>query len=244
LSTTTTSAGDEDQWRSFFAAAKISLDAAESADRELRLRVGSAFNVFDWIEPQENDLSRIMRDLLDSQGSHGQGDIFLQAALDKLFHLPTDIKASEFGHSIVITEAPTNELRRIDILINAKSGFSGIAIENKPWAEEGEEQLEDYAEYLRERYGGRSFCLIFLHGPNVGEPKSLKEETRSALESERRFQTIPYYSPSGASLHQWLVRCVEICQADKVRWFLRDFASYVADRFKSVEEEATTNVAR
>ena len=242
MSITTTSAGDEDQWRSFFAAAKISLDAAESADRELRLRVGSGFNVFDWIEPQENDLSRIMRDLLDSQGSHGQGDIFLQAALDKLFQLPTDIKASEFSHSIVITEAPTYDGRRIDILIDAKSRLSSIAIENKPWIGESQEQLEDYAKYLRQRHSGRSFCLIFLHGPNNAEPKSLKKETRAALEFERRFQTIPYYSPSGASLHQWLIRCAEICQADKVRWFLRDFASYVADQFQSVEEDVS-NVA-
>jgi hypothetical protein len=204
MPSTTTIHPDEDQWRSFFTAARISLDAAESADRELRLKVGAAFNVFDWIRPKENELSDILRDLLDPQGSHGQGEIFLQLALNELFKLPSATKPAEFAHPIVIREAPTYDGRRIDLLIGATSRLLSLAIENKPWAEEGDDQLEAYATYLRQRYGDQSFCLIFLHGPNI-EPQSLKAETRRRLESETRFQTIPYYSLSGSSLHRWIV---------------------------------------
>ena len=201
------------------------------------MKVGLAFNVFDWIQPKESDLSDILRDLLDPQGSHGQGGIFLRLALDELFKLSSAAKHTEFSRSVVIREAPTYEGRRIDILIDPGTRLGSIAIENKPWAEEGEDQLEDYANYLRQRHSEQSFCLIFLHGPD-SEPKSLKPETRRMLESQTCFQTIPYYSSSGTSLHQWIVRCAEICQAEPVRWFLRDFASYVADEFPPVEKDA------
>src|SRR5438067_1440936 len=140
VSSSTTTHADEHQWQSFFTAARISLDAAESADRELRLKVGSAFNVFDWIRPKENDLSDILRDLLDPQGSHGQGRIFLHLALSELFKLPSDTKPAEFTRPTVIREAPTYDGRRID-LIDAGSRLLSLAIENKPWAEEGKDQL-------------------------------------------------------------------------------------------------------
>jgi hypothetical protein len=39
------------------------------------------FNLFDYIEPNENRLSDIMADLLRSDGPHGQGSIFLEAFL-------------------------------------------------------------------------------------------------------------------------------------------------------------------
>jgi hypothetical protein len=238
LSGITTTVSDKEQWRAFFAGAEIVTKAADSADRKVRLMTGSGFNVFDWIRPIENDLSDIIRDLLDPLGSHGQGDIFLKTAFDELFVLPSDIKFSDFTHPTVIREAATFENRRIDIRIdaNANSQFSSIAIENKPWTGEGEQQLDDYAKYLERRSKNRSFCLLVIYGQDL-KLSSLRPETRKALEAEHRFHAIPYRCSSGVSLHRWLTRCAEKCHADKVRWFLRDFADYVADQFPEIEKD-------
>lgn len=234
LSNAIVTGGEEErQWTAFFASAKICLDAAEAADQELRLRIGSAFSVFDWIRPGEVRLSAILRDILDPQGSHGQGNLFLRLALEELFELPVDVEPSEFGPVTIIAEAPIDNGRRIDLLIKFDSPPANVAIENKPWAAEGESQLEAYSGYLQRKYreGGSPFCLIFLHGPGI-KPRSINPERRAALEKDGRFQTIPYYSSSGRCLHSWLVRCAETSHSDKLRWFLRDFADYVAKRFE------------
>ena len=225
---------ETDNWRSFFSAAWIVIDAAGAADKRLRQEAGSAFSIFDWIKRSEHGLSAIIRDLLDPNGSHGQQEIFLQLAVKQLFDLPPDMALDNLTPCTVVAEQRTYEGRRIDLLIDFGSQ-AGIGIENKPWADEGNKQLEAYAEYLCKRYKGKSYSLIFLHGQEA-EAKSLPDEIKKKLEPERRFQMIPYSSPSGRSLHSWLVRCAEVCQADKVRWFLRDFANYVATQFTHTQE--------
>lgn len=220
-----------DGWRTFFSAAHLVVDASSSADRKLRLQAGTGFNVFDWIDPSENDLSNIIGDLLAPQGSHGQGKAFLDLAVHQLFPLPKADQPDDLNRCVIVREAGTYHGRRIDLLIDFAA--SAIGIENKPFAGEAQDQLKDYADWLSERFSG-SFSLIFLHGPDV-RAGSLGREWRQKLKEEDRFREVPYYSQTERSLHQWLVRCAEICHSDKVRWFLRDFANYVAGRFPPVE---------
>jgi hypothetical protein len=227
--------GDLDSWRTFFHVAEAVLHAGESADRRLRLQLGSGFNVFDWIGPKENGLSAILADLLDPEGTHGQSDTFLKLALENLFVVPMDVKPVDTRHCVVIREAGTADGRRIDLLIDADSRRASIAIEKKPWADEGEEQLEAYAKYLSQRHNGESYCLIFLYGQSA-TVRSLSKELRTKLDSEGRFQTVPYYHSTGSSLYGWLVESAKICQAEKVRLFLQDFADYVATEFKDAKK--------
>jgi len=35
-----------------------------------------------------------------------------------------------------------------------------------------------------------------------------------------------------SGLVAWLDQCIECCEAESVRWFLRDFRSYVMERFE------------
>lgn len=217
----------QDDWRSFFVTAQIVTGATERAERLLRLHTGAGFNTFDWIGPTENRLSDILRDFLDPKGDHGQGDVFLRLALEKLVPLRVDALPVQSDLCVVSREAHTYNGRRLDLLLDF--GKTVIGIENKPFASESLDQLSDYASYLSDRSRGE-YCLIFLHGPAMAA-QSIAPDRRRALEAEGRFRSVPYMSSTEPSLHDWLTGCVAACRSEKVRWFLIDFAEYVATQF-------------
>jgi hypothetical protein len=222
----------EGDWQTFFGNARIVLDATSAAERSLRLWAGIGFNVFDWIQPNENSLSDIIRDLLDSQGSHGQGDSFLKLATEGLLPLPAGLLPGDLQKCKVVREARTHEGRRIDLMLDF--GGTAIGIENKPFIGESQDQLTHYSRYLEDRFKG-NFYMVFLHGSGM-KSGSLEPKLRAKLEAEGRFRDVPYYSQSAPSLHNWLVKCAAHCQADKVRSFLMDFADYVSKTFRLYEE--------
>ena len=86
------------------------------------------FSVFDYIDPDENRLSEMLRDLLDPSGTHGQGPKFLTSFLTKI-GLP---QRSVYKECRVKREDLTHASRRVDITIRLDD--FAIGIENKPWA--------------------------------------------------------------------------------------------------------------
>lgn len=220
----TTNVGD---WHSFFSAAQIITDSVSKADKLLQLHLGSSFNVFDFIQPDENRLSDLLRDLLDPSGRHGQGEIFLKLAIQNL--LPAfSIDCTALKHCKVIREAVTRDGRLIDLVLDF--GVCGIGIENKPFAAEQPDQLADYADHLQRQFDGR-FCLMFLHAPGF-RSNSLGESRRDLLQAAGQFSEVPYNARGTASLHAWLENCAAASQSEKIRLFLLDFATYVQMRFK------------
>lgn len=144
----------------------------QHTDRLLATR----FNVFDYIRANENRLSDIIRDLLDANGTHGQGDAFLKefiAALYGLMPPPWEFKS-------VLREKATSLIeshrRRLDIVIDLKS--FGIGIENKPWAGEQDHQIGDYVADLERRFAG-NYKIVYL-SPG-GEPMSIDETAKRKL---------------------------------------------------------------
>jgi hypothetical protein len=67
---------------------RAELEQARGAIEEFERKQAGRFNVFAFIEPDENRLSDILADLLDPRGSHGQGDGFLRLFADKLWSSP------------------------------------------------------------------------------------------------------------------------------------------------------------
>ena len=121
----------------FYRAAKQRLDPFFSTD----------FNVFKVIRPNENRLSEIIADLLDPDGSHGQRRRFLDAFLRRIKPNALENLLKQEPRSVTCESQTVyieNSQRRIDILV-AFENF-GLAIENKPWATDQEEQLADYKE--------------------------------------------------------------------------------------------------
>jgi hypothetical protein len=219
----------KDRLDRYYAVIKPKLDSCRLERQKLDRSEATRFTVFDYVDPDENRLSDILHGLLDPLGSHGQGSAFLSSFLTELGLQKLAVNRS----CRVKREDRTCADRRIDIIIEL-DGFC-IGIENKPFACEGDEQLSDYRKYLQQRYKGE-YMLVYLPG-NGSAPISLQKSELAVLQAAGKFRSLAYRT----DLLRWLERCCEDCKADKVRWFLRDFAAYVQRTFElsDVDEESS-----
>ena len=168
---------------------------------------------FELLNPSENTLSRVVGDLFDPKGSHGQGPLFLNALLVKL-GLPR-VGVRDFIS--VGREVLTQQRRRIDLVIETPAVLLGI--ENKPWAGQQCNQLSDYLRDLKARAGKKRSVLVFL---------SDQEEKTAKGEVAR----MPYQAvDEGPSLYAILAETVEKIRADRSRFCVRDFMRYIELHF-------------
>lgn len=225
------------QYERFFDGLAPRLETARTLERELDSRLARRFSAFDYLRTDELGLSRIVGDLLDPRGAHGQGPLFLKTLLDGLqvFDAPDDLSRAH-----VTLEETIDDDRRLDIHVHVDERH-GLAIENKPWAGDQKDQVKDYLDWLKRRY--RRFVLIYL-SPR-GEPPdtySVRLSTLKRLEAGRRFVIMPYHD-NGAredefdgfrtdySLTRWMADCRKQCDVDKLRWFLREAETWCEREF-------------
>jgi hypothetical protein len=180
-------------------------------------------NVFNYIEPDENRLSDILRDLLDPKGPHGQGNTFLQQFVAKIPGQSIVVGPCSVFRENVTSRIPSH-LRRIDILVDF--GDFGLAIENKPWAGDQKDQIGDYVSHLERRFAGK-FVIVYLT-PNEAKPTSIDPRECERLRQEKKLLLWAY----PGALRGWLANCYKECDAETVRIFLRNFIQYVDDRFR------------
>lgn len=218
----------------FFAGLGPVVAAARRAQAVLDRRVAPRFSVFDYFKERETDLSRAFGGLLDPAGTHGQGDVFLRLFLDEIYcslddNLHSDFPCSDTQECKVYLEHPANG-RKIDIVLKMQDKH-WVGIENKPWADEQPDQIKDYMTYLQRRKEGAdggSAWLLYLSGDG-SDPKTAE----GMLEPEHCL-TMPYRTRDGKppSVENWIRRCGEQCEAERVRWFLKDFLEYVEGNFE------------
>lgn len=181
------------------------------------------FNVFDYINPDENRLSDIIADMLDPKGKHGQFDLFLRSMLRQCCVVIHELTIS----ARIFREASTSyleaDLRRIDIRVDF--GTFGIGIENKPWAGEQPNQMRDYFLDLERQYHGR-FLLLYLSGS--GDPPTSAAPGELDFRAERGQYRFSSYRED---LANWLEECERECESERFKWFLKDFRSYILRRF-------------
>ena len=215
----------------FFSNLDFRLEIQSATQRQLDRHLAGQFNVFEFIEPDENRLSAILAMLLNPRGAHGQQGLFLKLFLARLG------RGSEPGldDARVVREALTHTitsfLRRIDILVT--TGSLTLAVENKVNSAEQEYQLRDYHEHIQ-GLGQKDYCLVFLT-PDGRKATSIPEETASKLRSEHRLLELSYSN----DLHAWLEECRRWCEADRIRHFLANFIRYIEDHISvnQAEEE-------
>ena len=228
-------AGTKDDLESFFGHLDYRLKLHEKMNAAVQPLLATKFNVFDFIIPDENKLSDILACLLNPQGEHAQGGVFLEGFL----HFVCDKKFNtiDAGPVVVTREERTGLIernrRRIDILIDIE-GFMpqdnlGVGIENKPWAGEQPEQMSDYLKQLRGKYGDQ-FKLIYF-SPTGEEPESIPQNIRLKLQQSGHLVCASYVP----TLLNWLEFCETSATSDKVRWFIRDFYGYLYSQF--IEED-------
>ena len=217
------------------------LEAARSVERELDRQLARQFNAFDYLRPDEQGLSKMIRDLLDPGGPHGQGQVFLRLLLDKVgFDYGGDLRNSR-----VDVELTIEDQRRLDIAAHIGDGHC-LAIENKPFAGDQKDQVKDYLDWLQKHYGGR-FLLIYL-SPR-GEAPSEHSVTLTDLQDDAgnattTFRIMPYHRSedgagdddfkpfrTGFGLADWLRECRKHCDVERLRWFLREAETFCERRF-------------
>jgi hypothetical protein len=170
----------------------------------------SVFNIF---EINEAQLSRIIADLVDPAGTHGQGPLFLNALLECTGLVPVSLRESVS----VSREFGTIARRRIDILIETSNSVVGI--ENKPWALQQEKQLADYLDELMRISGGKKAALIFISD----------QFEKSAKNKVIRF---PYYDfGEKNSLYTALKSTLNEIKAPPVRAFIEEFIAWINVNF-------------
>lgn len=119
---------------------------------------GEGFNIFDIFRTDENKHSDFIAELLNVNGSHGQGGKFLELFLDMLVRYEIIDNKLAYQNAEVSREVQLTTESRLDIKIKGKQGGT-IYIENKIWSGEQNKQLNRYYEVgKQEPY----FKLLYL----------------------------------------------------------------------------------
>lgn len=103
----------------------------------------SDYNVFDvlGVSRKEVIMCRFLADLLNPDGAHGCGILFLKTFFEEVLKI-RDINNGLLTHTSVFTEYVIDDARRIDIVIRNKDRF--IPIEVKICAEDQKSQCWSY----------------------------------------------------------------------------------------------------
>jgi len=223
----------------FFHSVGHCLARAEKQQLARDRKAATGFNVFRFIDPDENKLSDVLAFLLDPKEGHGQRDAFLRLLFQQL-KLPADSRHT--STATVRRETSTHGIlksrRRIDVLVDAGTL---VAIENKVDSAEQHEQVKDYLEHLHQctRSSTSHSALIYL-SPDGRMPESLDE---GMLNRERANGRLHCWSYSD-ELRVWLEACRSECEAERIRSFLSDFINYIEITLKrdpTTEPEAEAN---
>ena len=135
----------------FFAEVAPRLETAQTLDDELDRQLARRFNVFRYLRTDEMGFSRMIADLLDPAGDHGQGAAFLKLLIEKL-EFAKDVNPSDLSNAKVQTERQIHGRRRIDVVVEI-GGKHCLAIENKSnFAGDQEDQVEHYLGWLKKEY--------------------------------------------------------------------------------------------
>ena len=220
------------EYQPFFDGLLPRLETARTLQRELDSHLAQRFNVFDYLRTDEMGLSRIVADLLNPQGRHGQGAMFLELLLRGL---KLSFATSEhFDHASVEVERTIKDGRRLDICV--RIGNHCLAIENKPYAGDQPDQVVDYLRWLKGQ-GFKNSLLIYLSPRGEApSPESVKlADLGRKLNARHFFNIMPYHEVQedvrddnfgdyrlDFTLAEWLADCQKSCKVDRLRWFLRD----------------------
>ncbi len=241
------------EYKRFFAELVPRLDSARVLKRELDRKLAHRFNVFDYLRHDSEQervpellLSRIIADLLNPKAKHGQGKLFLRAFLDAVgLHGDRSWPALDKSRKILVdVERVIKADQRIDVSVHIDSADGKtycLAIENKPYAGDQGNQVQDYLAWLNGKYPER-FLLLYI-SPNGEGPSEESVPSKKLVELKDRFAIMPYCGGQEEqadkfkdfriphSLADWLSECQKKCEVDRLRWFLRDFETYCQQKF-------------
>ncbi|MFK0089638.1 PD-(D/E)XK nuclease family protein [Pseudomonas sp. NPDC090755] len=185
----------------------------QQAKQKYQAQIAPEFRLMAFLRNDENALSSYLGLLLDPNGAHGQSALYLNKFLDFFQDQRFIPKASEYSSSHTEFRLPSG--RRLDLYLRFSSG--AIAIENKPWATDQDDQLHDYARYLDKQHA--DWLLIYLSNADYSE-RSLP--ANAPLSLRERIVTFDFFR-----LKDWLEDCARHTKAGAVRLFVEALAQFV-----------------
>ena len=181
------------------------------------------FNIFysTGIWNKEVYICNLLCDLLSPQGTHKLGDLFLRLFNERVLKV---ISEDEFGCIEVTSEEPTEEKRRIDLLIKTNKRF--IPIEVKIFAGDQDKQCVAYYEEIERRNKkmnlSEKVVLYYLtpdgHQPSANSIGNLKEG--------EQYKTISFKT----DIKEWLENCLqkeEIERCQSIKYVLEQFIAVI-----------------
>lgn len=218
---------------------QIFLDEISQAMQELRdekkrtaRRLAPDFSVLDMTHQSRRGevvLSKCFAELLNPEGSHGQGRLFLDKFLEKICGKHTTWAA---GNCTVTLEKQANGQRRIDIYLDF--GSAGvIGIENKPWAGDEPNQLSDYAKHLASYK--KSWLLLYFCNREPSK-ESIKPDELEKIKKSGNFIHVNY-----DQVIAWLDECLNNTCSIKVQIFIEDLIQFIRLKINQELTVAETN---
>ncbi len=182
-----------------------------------RKEITPNFNLIQLISPKELQLSKIIAEFLNPNGSHEQGSLFLDEFLNLFYKRKLPKK-----NITVKTELSKNVNGQIDIVIDFDNKF-GIAIENKPFAEDQNLQIIRYIEYLKTQYS-ENYLMIYLS--SLGQKPTEKSLPKKAYDNH--FLILSY-----KDIGNWLLKCCKETEknAKRLTQLILEFVEYTNIEF-------------
>lgn len=196
---------------------------------------GEGYDVFKVMNVQTKEVvlhSAIISDLLNPNGCHGQGTMFLEAFLGVL----DDFLTVRFDNLKKVSVTPeynigpiSNDWKRggrIDILIT--DGKKAIVIENKIYAQDQKNQLLRYDTYCKETFSEYDLIYLNLYITNPSDYSLGKKDIECISASYRE------------DINEWLVKCIELCaEKPTLRYTLKQYQSTIEEITGTMSSEST-----
>ena len=184
--------------------------------------LSSDFDLFQYLNTDENSLSKYIAMMLDTQGPHGQQGLFLQLFID--FAYTSKEIVIPYKNYGVHREYQANG--RIDIFLDSRDSETAIIIENKPYTVDQKDQLLRYHRDIKKRF--KDVFMVYLSDEKDPSDYSIPKEILKELKRNKKFLTIALYDFG----QEYLKKCYQACESQKFRFFLNDFMSFLTTRFK------------
>ncbi|MEQ4924500.1 PD-(D/E)XK nuclease family protein [Proteus hauseri] len=165
----------------------------------------------------ENAISKCLAFLLNPKETHAQETLFIHCFYQ---HFLEGYKYQNIK-SVGVEQAVEQDkgYRRLDIFIETSDLLIGI--ENKPWADDEENQLYDYGCWLKKKAGrSRKKWILFYLSNSEYSDYSLAENTEKEIKDN--IKHITYYE-----LIKWLEECSYKIESIQVKAFIESIMKFI-----------------
>lgn len=188
-----------------------------NAAEQQRAVTGEAFNIYKvaGIDHDEVKTCRVIYELINPNGAHYQGNVFLKMFIKDVLH--QDLSEDEIKGARVFREyhipdtKDSNNDRRIDLVVQTTDRF--IPIEVKLYAEDQDTQCKDYYEFAKQYQKNPVMYYLTIDGKKPSEESSLDIPV---IENQKEIQPGINMISFSKEVLIWLENCEKYCYDNKL----------------------------